>query len=60
VLRLPTVADVDGVAASFEDPELREAGNLPPFTREELNERLPGLPALVASGRLAPEVLRAM
>lgn len=57
VLRLPTPADVDGIAPSFDDPELREAGNLPPFTRDDLIERLPGLPALVASGRLAPLVV---
>jgi len=57
LLRLPTLADVDGVAGSFNDPELREAGNLPPFSKEELIERLPALPALVASGRLAPLVV---
>ena len=57
LLRLPTLADVDGVAGAFDDPELREAGNLPPFSREELIERLAGLPALVASGRLAPLVV---
>jgi RimJ/RimL family protein N-acetyltransferase len=57
LLRLPTPSDVDGVAPSFDDPELREAANLPPFSRDELIERLPGLPALVASGRLAPLVL---
>lgn len=57
LLRLPTVADIDGVAPAFADPELREAGNLPPFSRDELIERLPGLAALVASGRLAPLVV---
>lgn len=57
LLRLPTLADVDGVAPAFSDPELREAGNLPPFSRDELIERLPGLGALVGSGRLAPLVV---
>jgi RimJ/RimL family protein N-acetyltransferase len=57
LLRLPTLADVDGVAPAFGDPELREAGNLPPFSRTELIERLPGLLALVATGRLAPLVV---
>ena len=57
LVRLPTVSDVDAVISAFADPELREAANLPPFTAEELVARLPGLPARVASGRLAPLVI---
>jgi RimJ/RimL family protein N-acetyltransferase len=57
LVRLPTVADIEGIAAAFSNAELLEAGNLPPFTHAELAERLPGLPALVASGRLAPLVV---
>jgi RimJ/RimL family protein N-acetyltransferase len=56
VLRLPTVEDVDAIAPAFADPELREAGNLPNFGRQELLETLPHLPALAASGRLLPLV----
>ena len=57
LVRLPTVSDVDAVISAFADPELREAANLPPFTSEELIAQLPGLSALVASGRLAPFVI---
>lgn len=57
VLRLPRADDVEGLVEAFADPELREAGNLPNFSREELAERLPHLDALVASGRLAPLVV---
>jgi RimJ/RimL family protein N-acetyltransferase len=35
---------------------LREAGNLPAFSRDELAEQLPYLQAFVASGRLLPLV----
>ena len=53
-LRLPTVEDIDGLMPAFTDPELREAGNLPDFSRAEMEATLPHLPALVASGRLMP------
>jgi RimJ/RimL family protein N-acetyltransferase len=52
VLRLPTFDDVDGILPAFTDPELREAGNLPPFGREELITSLRELPVLAESGRL--------
>jgi RimJ/RimL family protein N-acetyltransferase len=54
LLRLPTAADIDGLMPAFSDPELREAGNLPDFSRAEMEATLPHLPALVASGRLMP------
>jgi RimJ/RimL family protein N-acetyltransferase len=54
VLRLPCAGDVDVVLAAFADPELREAGNLPNFGREQMLQSLPHLPALAASGRLLP------
>jgi RimJ/RimL family protein N-acetyltransferase len=54
VLRLPTAADIDGLMPAFSDPELREAGNLPDFSRAEIEATLPHLPALAASGRLMP------
>ncbi|HKH31069.1 MAG TPA: GNAT family N-acetyltransferase, partial [Gaiellaceae bacterium] len=38
----------------FADPETRDAGNLPPFGREELAASLHDLPALAESGRLLP------
>jgi RimJ/RimL family protein N-acetyltransferase len=57
VLRLPEPRDIDGIAAAFADPELREAGNLPAFSRDELAEQLPLLGAFVASGRLLPLVI---
>jgi RimJ/RimL family protein N-acetyltransferase len=53
-LRLPTVEDIDGLMPAFTDPELRAAGNLPDFSRAEMEATLPHLPALVASGRLMP------
>jgi RimJ/RimL family protein N-acetyltransferase len=56
LLRPPTEADLDGMLPAFEDPETREAGNLPAFQREELRASLPHLPALAASGRLLPLV----
>ena len=51
VVRLPSANDVDALVPAFADPEIREAGNLPDFGREEMLESLPHLPALVASGR---------
>jgi RimJ/RimL family protein N-acetyltransferase len=52
VLRLPSLDDVDGILPAFTDPELREAGNLPAFGREELIASLRELPVLADSGRL--------
>jgi RimJ/RimL family protein N-acetyltransferase len=52
LLRLPTLDDVDGILPAFTDPELREAGNLPAFGREELIASLRELPLLAESGRL--------
>jgi RimJ/RimL family protein N-acetyltransferase len=57
VLRLPAEHDVDALLPAFSDPEILEAGNLPPFGREELMETLPYLPALAESGRLLPLVV---
>ena len=57
VLRLPGEHDVDALLPAFSDPEILEAGNLPPFGREELMETLPYLPALAESGRLLPLVV---
>jgi RimJ/RimL family protein N-acetyltransferase len=54
ILRFPTLDDVDGILPGFTDPELREAGNLPAFSREQLAASLQELPALAASGRLLP------
>src|SRR4051794_25965527 len=54
VLRLPQVDDVDAIMPAFSDPETREAGNLPDFTREQMLQFLPQLPMLVASGRMLP------
>src|SRR4051794_32309503 len=56
VLRLPTAADIDGLMPAFSDPELREAGNLPDFSRAEMEATIPHLPALIASGRLLPMI----
>lgn len=56
-LRPPCSDDVDAIAPAFADPEIREAGNLPNFGRDELLETLPYLPALAASGRLLPLVV---
>lgn len=52
VLRLPLLDDVDGILPAFTDAELREAGNLPAFDRDELIASLEELPALAAMGRL--------
>jgi RimJ/RimL family protein N-acetyltransferase len=54
VLRLPAPDDVDAILPAFTDPELREAGNLPAFSRDQLAASLADLPSLVASGRLMP------
>jgi RimJ/RimL family protein N-acetyltransferase len=54
VLRTPRERDIDVVMPAFADPELREAGNLPSFGREEFAASLPHLPAMAASGRLMP------
>jgi RimJ/RimL family protein N-acetyltransferase len=52
VLRYPSLDDVDAILPAFTDPELREAGNLPPFDREALVASLGELPALAERGRL--------
>jgi RimJ/RimL family protein N-acetyltransferase len=52
VLRFPSLDDVDAILPAFTDPELREAGNLPAFGREELIASLRDLPALAETGRL--------
>jgi RimJ/RimL family protein N-acetyltransferase len=54
VLRFPVVADVDALLPAFADPELREAGNLPAFGRDELAASLADLPRLAETGRLMP------
>jgi len=48
------VDDVDALLPAFSDPELREAGNLPAFGRDELAASLGELPALAKAGRLLP------
>lgn len=57
VVRPPRSGDVDAIAPAFADPELREAGNLPDLSPDELLETLPYLPALAAAGRLLPVVV---
>jgi RimJ/RimL family protein N-acetyltransferase len=52
VLRFPSVDDVDAMLPAFTDPELREAGNLPAFSRAELAGSLQELPSLAEAGRL--------
>jgi len=54
ILRAPLLDDVDGLLPAFRDPEMREAGNLPPFRREELVASLGDIPAMAESGRLLP------
>ena len=54
VLRLPSADDVDPLVPAFSDPELREAGNLPAFDRDELLASLRELPSLMETGRLLP------
>lgn len=51
-LRFPSLDDVDGILPAFTDPELREAGNLPAFGRDELVASLEELPTLAEMGRL--------
>ena len=55
-LRSPQREDVDGLAPAFADPELRDAGNLPAFDRDQLAANLDDLPMLAESGRLLPLV----
>ena len=57
VLRLPEPGDLPELAPVFEDEELTEAGNMPRVRSDELAEQLAHVPALVASGRLAPLVV---
>ena len=57
VVRVLRDEDVDALVPAFADPELREAGNLPPFGREELIASLPHLPAMAETGRLLPLVV---
>jgi len=52
VLRFPELDDVDAILPAFTDAELREAGNLPAFGREELIASLRDLPTLAEAGRL--------
>ena len=52
VLRFPELDDVDWILPAFTDPELREAGNLPAFSREQLLASLEDLPDLAEHGRL--------
>jgi RimJ/RimL family protein N-acetyltransferase len=55
-LRVPQLEDVDGLLPAFSDPELRDAGNLPAFDRDEVVANLEELPALAETGRLLPLV----
>ena len=55
-LRTPRLEDVDGLAPAFSDPELRDAGNLPDFDRDQLEANLHELPKLAEAGRLLPLV----
>ena len=52
VLRFPELDDVDGILPAFTDADLREAGNLPAFNREQLLASLGELPELAERGRL--------
>jgi RimJ/RimL family protein N-acetyltransferase len=52
ILRFPLAEDVDGLLPAFTDPELREAGNLPAFGRDELAASIGELPLLAERGRL--------
>jgi RimJ/RimL family protein N-acetyltransferase len=52
VLRFPSLDDVDGILPAFTDPELREAGNLPAFDREQLVASITEIPLLAERGRL--------
>ncbi len=46
------------IAPAFKDPELREAGNLPDFDRDQLAASIHDLPLLAEQGRLMPLVAR--
>ena len=52
ILRFPSLDDVDAILPAFTDPELREAGNLPAFGRDELVASVQELPMLAEQGRL--------
>jgi RimJ/RimL family protein N-acetyltransferase len=52
ILRFPSLDDVDAILPAFTDPEIRDAGNLPEFGREELVASLRDLPLLAERGRL--------
>jgi RimJ/RimL family protein N-acetyltransferase len=52
VLRFPAPDDVDAILPAFTDAELRDAGNLPAFGRQELLASLRELPELAERGRL--------
>lgn len=54
LLRMPVLDDVEGFLPAFRDPDMREAGNLPAFGREELLASLGDIPAMADSGRLLP------
>jgi RimJ/RimL family protein N-acetyltransferase len=51
-LRFPRPGDIDGILPAFTDEELREAGNLPAFNRDELAASIEELPELAERGRL--------
>ncbi len=57
LLRLPRLEDLAELAPAFADVELTEAGNLPLMPPDKLAELLPLVPALLASGRMAPVVV---
>jgi RimJ/RimL family protein N-acetyltransferase len=52
LLRFPSLDDIDGLLPAFQDSEVREAGNLPAFDREELVASIGELPSLAERGRL--------
>jgi RimJ/RimL family protein N-acetyltransferase len=52
ILRMPEPEDVDALLPAFADPEMRDAGNLPAFGRDELAASLGELPSLADAGRL--------
>jgi RimJ/RimL family protein N-acetyltransferase len=52
ILRFPSLDDVDAILPAFTDLEIRDAGNLPEFGREELVASLRDLPLLAERGRL--------
>jgi RimJ/RimL family protein N-acetyltransferase len=57
VMRLPRSEDLLALTSAFADGELSETDNISPFSRAELAKGLTHLPALVASGALAPLVV---